>query len=501
MPDIRLPAVAGTFYPADARALSRTVTSLLDAVPPSADTLRTDRPPKVLVVPHAGYIYSGAMAARAYVLLRPWRDAIKRVVLLGPTHRHAVRGLALPAASAFVTPLGSVSIDVEARALLADLPQVGVSAAAHAQEHSLEVQLPFLQSVLGAFQLVPLAVGDASAKAVSQVLERLWGDADTLIVISTDLSHYLDYDTARETDQQSLQALLKLKTPLTHQQACGATPLNGLMLVATAHGLQPELLGWCNSGDTAGDRQRVVGYAALRLMEPEPVTATGAAQRAGAGGDGDDGDSIRKADCLPDDAGRVLLPLARAAIAEALGVSGAARHPVPAEPPWLRADGASFVTLTQGGALRGCIGTLQAGRSLHDDVRANAVAAALRDPRFAALTAGELDHTRVEVSVLTPPQALTFDDEAHALAQLRPGQDGVILTCGRHRATFLPQVWQQLPEPETFMTRLKHKAGLPADFWSPDVQLSRYTVSKWEEPPHRQPGDTNNNSRRAADTP
>ena len=304
MPNVRHPAVAGTFYPADAPALSRTSALLLDAAPPSPDTLRTDRPPKVLVVPHAGYDYSGAMAARAYALLRPWRGAIDRVVLLGPTHRHAVRGLALPAAGAFVTPLGTVPVDVEARALLTDLPQVGVSAAAHAQEHSLEVQLPFLQSVLGAFRLVPLAVGDASTAQVAQVLERLWGDARTLIVISTDLSHYLDYDTARETDQQSLQALLNLKSPLTHQQACGATPLNGLMQVAAARGLQPELLGWCNSGDTAGDRQRVVGYAALRLMEPEPVTTTGATQREGVGGDGD---SIHKTVCLPDDAGRVRL--------------------------------------------------------------------------------------------------------------------------------------------------------------------------------------------------
>ncbi|MBE2263300.1 MAG: AmmeMemoRadiSam system protein B [Burkholderiaceae bacterium] len=466
MTTVRPAAVAGMFYPAEATALSRMLRQLLADVPASAETGAPARPPKVLVVPHAGYVYSGATAARAYALLQPWRTAINRVVLLGPTHRVAVRGLALPAADAFATPLGQVPIDPQARTRLADLPQVGVSAAAHAQEHSLEVQLPFLQTVLERFTLVPLAVGDVSADKVAQVLERLWGDDHTLIVISTDLSHFMDYDAARQTDRHSLESLLALHGPLTHTQACGATPLNGLMQVLAARGLKLELLGWCNSGDTAGDRNRVVGYAALRVQAP-PVAAE-APQPAAS-----------DPATLPPDAGRVLLPLARSAIAHALGQKSTAV--VQAGSPWLHAAGASFVTLTQNGQLRGCIGSLQAHRALADDVRANAVAAALRDPRFQPLSAAELGRTRVEVSVLTTAQPLTFRSEAEALAQLRPGVDGVIFTCGRYRSTFLPQVWEQLPDAAQFMAQLKRKAGLAGDFWSDDVQLSRYKVRKWKE--------------------
>ncbi len=334
MTNVRPAAVAGMFYPAEATALSRMLRQLLDAVPASAETGTPARPPKVLVVPHAGYVYSGATAARAYALLQPWRTAINRVVLLGPTHRVALRSLAFPAADAFATPLGQVPIDPQARTLLADLPQVGVSAAAHAQEHSLEVQLPFLQTVLERFALVPLAVGDVSADKVAQVLERLWGDDHTLIVISTDLSHFMDYDAARQTDRHSLESLLALHGPLTHAQACGATPLNGLMQVLATRGLKPELLGWCNSGDTAGDRKRVVGYAALRVQAPPlPAEAPQSAASDPA--------------TLPPDAGRVLLPLARAAIAHALGQKANAE--VEPGAPWLQAPGASFVTLTQNG--------------------------------------------------------------------------------------------------------------------------------------------------------
>lgn len=175
--------------------------------------------------------------------------------------------------------------------------------------------------------------------------------------------------------------------------------------------------------------------------------------------------------------GTILLPIARAAISCALNVPRAADETA----PWLAEPGACFVTLTQHDELRGCIGSLQAHRPLLDDVKNNAVSAALRDPRFMPLSAAELDITKVEISLLSPPQTMSFRDEADALAQLRPNVDGVIFLYGRYRSTFLPQVWEQLPQPREFMAHLKHKAGLPADFWSPEVKLSRYTVEKWKE--------------------
>lgn len=257
MQNIRSPAVSGLFYPGEAGALARDVRAMLASANPS------DINPKTLIVPHAGYIYSGAVAASAYATLRNSARRIRRVVLLGPTHRVAVRGLALPGVDAFATPLGTVQVDAEAAQAIAHLPQVTVSPQAHALEHSLEVQLPFLQTVLPDFKLLPLAVGMASPEEVAEVLELLWGGEETLIVISSDLSHYLPYNVAREIDAATAQSILDLEHALTHEQACGGTPINGLTLAARRHHLIPHLLDLRNSGDTAGPRDGVVGYAAF----------------------------------------------------------------------------------------------------------------------------------------------------------------------------------------------------------------------------------------------
>lgn len=266
MHPIRPPAVAGAFYPGSRQTLSHDVLAMLAAAKSEAAAAA---PPKALIVPHAGYIYSGATAAQAYARLASVRDTIRRVVLLGPVHRVPVRGLALPGADFFATPLGQIEIDQDAVAAIRALPQVMVSTAAHAQEHSLEVQLPFLQLALDDFKLLPLAVGDATPAEVAQVLDALWGGDETLIVISSDLSHFLPYATAQAVDRATVQGMLQLQPVLDHQQACGATPVNGLLLAARQHRLEPHLLGLCNSGDTAGDKGRVVGYAALAFTPGE----------------------------------------------------------------------------------------------------------------------------------------------------------------------------------------------------------------------------------------
>ena len=270
MQHLRKPAVAGTFYPDQSLTLSRKVKELLSAA--SLSEWSSGVVPKALIVPHAGYIYSGATAALAYARLAPARATIKRVVLLGPVHRVPVRGLALAGATLFSTPLGEIEIDQEAVMALTGMPQIVVSAPAHAQEHSLEVQLPFLQSVLDDFKLVPLAVGDATPDEVAQVLEVLWGGTETLIVVSSDLSHFLPYASARSADSETVHSILQLNTTITHAQACGGTPINGLLVAARAHELEPQLLGLSNSGDTAGDKGRVVGYAAFAFSERQDVT-------------------------------------------------------------------------------------------------------------------------------------------------------------------------------------------------------------------------------------
>lgn len=503
---VRPPAVAGSFYPGQVQALQEQVRAFLQAAQASsnaalaaAKTGSDPNWPKALIVPHAGYIYSGATAAQAFALLAAGRGQIRRVVLLGPVHRVAVRGLALPGVDAFGTPLGLVPVDQESAQALMRLPQVLTSPAAHAREHSLEVQLPLLQSVLGTFSLVPLAVGDASAEEVAQVLELLWGGPETVIVISSDLSHYLPYEAACEADRQTVLAILSSRADLNHRQACGATPVNGMTLAAKRHGFKPRLLAQCNSGDTAGDRQRVVGYASL-AYEPAKtgLSVAQAIQGASAKGGSAGSDAVLpgQADtahhlgisvdqALPADAGRLLLPIGRCALGRALG-----RAPQPAAPedaPWLHVSGASFVTLTLHGRLRGCVGSLVAHRTLLEDVKANAVAAALRDPRFQPLDQAEFEVVGMEVSVLSVPQAMPVLDEADALAKLRPGIDGVIFMLGSKRSTFLPQVWAQLPTPVDFLAQLKRKAGLAPDFWSGEVRLQRYTVRKWTEAQLRQP--------------
>lgn len=258
----RLPAVAGTFYPGDPSILSAAVDRLLANARHDASLH-----PKALIAPHAGYVYSGSTAAEAYAALKPSADLIHRVILLGPTHRVAVNGIALPETEAFSTPLGAIRLDTQAIANIADLPQIVFSDQAHAFEHSLEVHLPFLQRVLSQFTLLPLAVGHASPEDVAEVLDTLWGGPETLIVVSSDLSHFLPYGTAQQVDGNTCKHILQLDTHIRPDQACGAYPVNGLLLAAGRRGLKPTLLALCNSGDTAGDRSRVVGYAAFSFEE------------------------------------------------------------------------------------------------------------------------------------------------------------------------------------------------------------------------------------------
>jgi AmmeMemoRadiSam system protein B len=258
----RKPAVAGSFYPSDPGVLRTTVETLLAAASDWRGAV-----PQALVAPHAGYIYSGPVAASAYACLQPFRESYRRVALLGPAHRAPVRGIALPDAETFDTPLGAVPLDRAAMDELND-PDVCFDDHAHQTEHSLEVQLPFLQVVLNRFELIPLLVGAAPPGAVARVIDRLW-QPDTLVVVSSDLSHYLPYGDARQHDHATCRAIETLAIDaLCSRDACGAAPLKGLLLVAERRGLNVHTLDLRNSGDTAGDRTRVVGYTAIAFHEP-----------------------------------------------------------------------------------------------------------------------------------------------------------------------------------------------------------------------------------------
>ena len=472
MTTVRRAAVAGTFYPGTAAELDATIATYLSLAEAAAAPA-----PKAVIAPHAGFIYSGQVAAMAYARLKPAAADITRVILLGPCHRVAVRGLALSGANAFATPLGEVPVDAAAGKMILELPQVRVFDATHTDEHSLEVHLPFLQVVLGDFSVVPLVVGDASADEVAQVIETLWGGPETIIVVSSDLSHYLDYDSARRMDGATYRAIEDLDAEaIGRDQACGRVPVKGLLALAKRRGMKVTTLDLRNSGDTAGPRDRVVGYGAWMFTEqPGPGPRAGAGEAGEKAGEDAFGAETR---ALLENHGPALLHLAAASIehglehGQALPVNGADHAPE------LRRDGACFVTLKKNGKLRGCIGSSAMQRPLVVDVAANGYAAAFKDPRFSALAKDELDTLAVSVSVLSPSHPMTFADEDDLLGQLRPGTDGLIIMDGKHRALFLPSVWESLPMREQFLGHLKIKAKLSQDHWSDDFKARRFVAEE-----------------------
>jgi AmmeMemoRadiSam system protein B/AmmeMemoRadiSam system protein A len=478
---VRPPALANSFYAGDPLTLMREVDAHLHEAQTlvAAQLPASSACPKILVLPHAGHIYSGLAASVGYARIAPHVAHIKRIVMLCPAHREYFAGVALPDVLAFATPLGTMAVDALGIAAVSDLSFVGNYAKAHEQEHALEVHLPFLQRLWKDLPvnlqptILPMVVGDVSPEQVAVLIERLWGNEQTLILISTDLSHFQTYDAAKATDSATCEKIRSLHADITHAQACGATPLNAALMHANSRQLQIEQLAYCNSGDTAGNtpegRERVVGYASFAFYENAADTQNGT--RASLTGYG-----------LQADQGAALVQLARAALHDA---TGAPVMPTPLQAPWLEAAGACFVTLCKNGQLRGCIGSLIAHRSLQNDVIYNAQAAALHDHRFAPVTADEAPELTIEVSVLTAPVPLGFANEAHALWQLQPLRDGVIFSAevsGQHyRSTFLQQVWGQMADAQQFMAQLKMKAGLPADFWSNAVQLQTYRVQEFHE--------------------
>ena len=450
---VRPPAIAGTFYPADPEALAGMVDRFL------ADARDDGLSPKALIAPHAGLVYSGPIAGNAYRSVARRAREITRVVLLGPPHRVAVPKFCVPAATAVRTPLGDVPIDADGIATALKLSGVEQSDAPHAEEHSLEVHLPFLQRVLGEFSLVPVIVGGPSPQETDALLAALWGGPETLVVISSDLSHYHTYDGANRRDQAFRRHVETLALEnIEDEQACGRYPVKGLLNRARALDLRVTTLDVRNSGDTAGreNRDRVVGYGSWALEY------AGTAH-------------------LPDADRATLIDGARRSIANGLRTGRPAQVQHGSFTPPLETYRATFVTLNQDGRLRGCIGSILPHRTLVEDVVVNAHKAAFGDPRFPKLTPDEVENLDLSVSILSHARPIAFGSEAEAVDALRPDIDGVILQADGpdgqpRRGLFLPQVWESVPKAEQFLRHLKAKAGLPQDYWDDSVRLWRYTT-------------------------
>lgn len=462
MDAVREAAVAGQFYPGKAAQLKHVVDNLLQEV-------ATDAPcPKAVVAPHAGYIYSGPIAAQAYARVGNGAQQISRVILLGPSHRVGFSGIATSSAEFYVSPLGRVPLDLAATREINRLPGVAVLDEAHAREHSLEVHLPFLQRCLQSFSLVPLVVGQAEAADVARVLDTLWGGPETLIVVSSDLSHFLRYPEAQKQDAETSRLIEARHTHISGEQACGCRPLNGLLQVLRQRDLNISTLAVNNSGDTAGDKERVVGYGAYVVEAPVARKPAGVAD-----------ESAAESSSLNTSQRQQLLHLARNTILRRLRGERELQVPLEQYHPELQRQMASFVTLNRHGKLRGCVGNLAASRALVEDVAHNAAAAAFKDPRFEPVTLTEYAELELHISVLSEPRRLPVTSRQDLLERLRPGVDGVILQQGGHRATYLPSVWEQLSDPEQFVSELRRKAGLPREGWSAEMQVSIYTTCEF----------------------
>ncbi len=438
--------VAGMFYSADPGALAAGVdASLAKAAPPALA-------PKAVIAPHAGHIYSGDIAGAAYALLARRKGEIKRVVLLGPNHRMPVQGIALSPADAWATPLGPIAVDTASRDALARQPGVTVTQAPFVNEHSLEVHLPFIHRALGDVQVLPILVGQAPRDLVSAILERLWGGPETAIIVSSDLSHFHDYDTCTKKDAETANAIERLNpNGLEGDRACGYFSIHGLIDQAQRRDLRVTALDVRNSGDTQGARDRVVGYGSFAFEYAHTAA-------------------------LDADTRRALIEVTRQVLHQAalnggkqpgLTINGQLPRP-------LVAQRATFVTLTIGGQLRGCRGSIVPHRSLVADVAENAWKSAYDDPRFRPLDPSEAAQLDIHVSILSTPRRIFVASEAELVRSLNPDVDGLIIRDGGRQSLFLPSVWEQIHDPLVFVRQLKLKAGLPAEYWSPNFEAYRF---------------------------
>lgn len=447
-------AVAGMFYESSPDKLHKEVSSLLK----TAGGVEVTEKVRGLVSPHAGYIYSGVVAAAGY---RQIDSSVKTVFLLGSSHRVPLGSPSIPDVQAYQTPLGRVPL-ADLASTLRNSPGFASVADAHLEEHSLEVQIPFLQVLLKKFEIVPILINSSDPKTLAEILVKHVGD-DTLVVASTDLSHYYSYETAVSLDRVCTTAITGSRfSDMPLCEACGKQAVLTLMHIAQIKGWRGVLLDYKNSGDTAGSKNRVVGYASIAFVEGKEMTNT-------------------MKETLPAQDREALLSLARTAIEAKLVEGAEVDRPRKVSPVFNEMRGC-FVTLHKHGQLRGCIGTIEPTCSLIECVEKNAKNAAFHDPRFPALSVEELKEIDVEVSVLSVPEILGFKDGEDLKGQLEPNVHGVILSRGMHRSTFLPQVWKQLPNKEKFLEHLCLKGGMSATAWQePKTKVEVYTAEVFGE--------------------
>jgi len=459
--DKRMPVFAGRFYPADKAELVKLIDGYTTQAARAMPDLADGRPLKALILPHAGYIYSGPTAAYASLVLD--KGLFKKVVVMGPDHRVGFSDACISDADAYSTPLGDIPCHPDAKVLRDKYDFFSANELSDNAEHSIEVVLPFFQRYIGKFELIPIVMGPGDIHGYTRAVDSVL-DERTLIVASSDLSHFLTYEQAVALDRSTIELILKLKTDELHKKtnrACGMIPIRIICALAREKGWEARLLHYSNSGDTSGPKDSVVGYAAIAFY----------------GGQ-------RMKNGFTDEQGNALLRLARNTIEEYLGVGGGMSEQLKQVlvDDALKEKKGAFVTINIHDNLRGCIGYLEGREPLVDAVKHNAINAAFHDPRFSPLRKAELDKITIEVSILSDPARLSYADSSDLLNKLRPGMDGVIIQLGHAKATFLPQVWDQLPDKEEFLSHLCRKAGLNPFVWKDkNLEVYTYQVQYFEE--------------------
>ena len=454
---IREAAVAGVFYPADVYQLNSDVKGYLTHVNP-----HNSGKPKILIVPHAGYKYSAQVAASALKKLEPFSKKIKKVFLLGPSHRVYVDGIALAKEKIFKTPLGLVKTDLSIANQLAQDPSFVFNSNAHKNEHSLEVILPFLQTILTDFQIIPMLYGETNPHETAKVLQPHLERNDSVLIISADLSHYLDYASAKKVDEKTADDI-KNGRSINHHQSCGATGINTAMILSQKFALVPQLLDMANSGDVTGDLKNVVGYGAWSFEKDDEMTNL-------------DGIELEQSNLqnFARHNKKAIIDIVSKALDEAVLHNQIFSPQRDDYDDVMFNKGASFITLEKNNKLRGCIGSIFPNVAIADDLAKNTFAAAMNDSRFSPITKDELKKITFKVSLLTGFEEIKYSSYDDLLKQIKPKIDGVLLKDGKRQGVFLPSVWKDLPNKKEFLTELKIKAGLSPTYWSDNIEFFRF---------------------------
>ena len=447
--------VAGMFYPAEPDALNALIAGARRRARPDGGVA-----PKVVVAPHAGLVYSGSVAATAFA---PWSrraDPPRRIVIIGPAHRVAFSGIAVHPASKWRTPLGEARVAPDAHARLARAQGLFVDPRPFAGEHSLEMHLVMLQAMLPApVEIIPLLVGDADPRCVADALRRVWGGPETVVAVSSDLSHFLDQRSARSIDADTMRRIETLDAAaLDGRRACGFLPIKGALEIAAERDMRASGLNLATSADAGADASRVVGYGAFAFEYAA---------------------SARLAEA---DRERLLSACMTALETAPQGRGEAPPLSLEGEPPSFSPWRASFVTLTENERLRGCMGSLEPRRPLIEDAVANAAQAGFADPRFPPLKQSELEGLRLDVSILSHPRPIPARSESELADALEPDRDGLILTVGKRRALFLPSVWRHAPDARAFVRHLAAKAGFDSNRWPEGLEARRFRVESFGAP-------------------